>query len=146
MNYWPHLFAVLVGAGLTIQVGLNSTVRLAIGSPVLATIINFGVGLGALLLLAVATGARVVPGSTAMVPAWAWFGGLLGAAYVAATTVLGPRLGAAALLALTLSGQMIAALLVDHYGVIGFPQNPITLSRLLGTALLVAGVLLIMRR
>ena len=32
------------------------------------------------------------------VPAWAWFGGLLGAAYVASTTVLGPRLGAAALL------------------------------------------------
>jgi transporter family-2 protein len=146
MNYLPQLFAILVGAGLTIQVGMNSTVRLAIGSPVIATIVNFGVGLAALLLLAVATGARVVPGSTGMVPAWAWFGGLLGAAYVAATTVLGPRLGAAALLALTLAGQMIAALLVDHYGVIGFPQNPITLSRLLGTALLVAGVLLIMRR
>jgi transporter family-2 protein len=146
MNYWPHLFAVLVGAGLTIQVGMNSTVRLAIGSPVIATIVNFCVGLAALVLLAVATGARVIPGSTAVVPAWAWLGGLLGAAYVAAMTVLGPRLGAAALMALTLAGQMIAALVVDHYGVIGFPQSPITPSRLLGTALLVAGVLLIMRR
>ena len=146
MNYWPHLFAILVGAGLTIQVGMNATVRLTIGSPVIATIVNFGVGLAALLLLAVATGARVVPGSVGNVPAWAWFGGLLGAAYVAATTVLGPRLGAAALLALTLAGQMVAALLVDHYGVIGFPQNPVTPARLAGAALLVAGVLLILRR
>ena len=146
MSYWPHLFAILVGAGLTIQVGMNATVRLTIGSPVIATIVNFGVGLAALLLLAVATGARVVPGSVGNVPAWAWFGGLLGAAYVAATTVLGPRLGAAALLALTLAGQMVAALLVDHYGVIGFPQNPVTPARLAGAALLVAGVLLILRR
>jgi transporter family-2 protein len=146
LNYWPHLFAILVGAGLTIQVGMNATVRLTIGSPVIATIVNFGVGLAALLLLAVATGARVVPGSVGNVPAWAWFGGLLGAAYVAATTVLGPRLGAAALLALTLAGQMVAALLVDHYGVIGFPQNPVTPARLAGAALLVAGVLLILRR
>ena len=132
MNYWPHLLAVLVGAGLTVQVGMNSTVRLAIGSPVIATIVNFAVGLAALLLVAVASGARVVPGSTSAVPAWAWLGGLLGAAYVAATTVLGPRLGAAALLALTLAGQMVAALIVDQYGVIGFPQNAVTPARLAG--------------
>jgi transporter family-2 protein len=113
---------------------------------VLAAIVNFVVGLGALVLVAMASGARWAPGSTAAVPAWAWFGGLLGAAYVASTTVLGPRLGAAALLALTLAGQMVAALIVDHYGVIGFPQSPVTPSRLIGAALLVAGVLLIMRR
>jgi transporter family-2 protein len=146
MNYWPHLIAALVGAGLTVQVGMNATVRLAIGSPVLAAIVNFVIGLAALVLVAVASGARWAPGSTAAIPAWAWFGGLLGATYVASTTVLGPRLGAAALLALTLSGQMVAALIVDHYGVLGFPQSPVTPARLLGAALLVAGVLLIMRR
>jgi len=146
MSYWPHLMATLVGAGLTIQVGMNATVRMTIGSPVLAAIVNFVVGLAALVLLAVASGARIVPGSAVAVPAWAWFGGLLGAAYVAATTVLGPKLGAASFLALTLAGQVVAALLVDHYGVIGFPQSPLTPTRLLGTALLVAGVLLILRR
>lgn len=146
MSYWPHLMAAMVGAGITIQVGMNATVRMTIGSPILAAIVNFVVGLAALVLLAVASGARVVPGSVATVPAWAWFGGLLGATYVAATTVLGPKLGAASFLALTLAGQMLAALLVDHYGVIGFPQSPLTPTRLLGTALLVVGVLLIMRR
>jgi bacterial/archaeal transporter family-2 protein len=146
VNYWPHLLAVLVGAGLTVQVGMNSTVRMAVGSPVMATIVNFAVGLAALALVAVATGARVVPGSTSAVPAWAWFGGLLGAAYVASTTVLGPRLGATALLALTLAGQMVAALAVDKYGVVGFPQSAITPARLLGAVLVIAGALLIVRR
>jgi transporter family-2 protein len=146
MSYGPHLIAALVGAGLTVQVGMNATVRLAIGSPMLAAIVNFVVGLAGLAIVALASGARWTPGSAATVPAWAWFGGLLGAAYVASTTVLGPRLGAATLLALTLAGQMAAALAVDHYGVIGFPQSPLTASRLVGAALLVAGVLLIMRR
>lgn len=146
MSCWPHLIAALVGAGLTVQIGMNTTVRLGLGSPVIATIVNFGVGLLVLVALAMASGARVAPASVATVPGWAWLGGLIGAAYVASTTVLGPRLGAATLLAFTLAGQMLAALVVDHYGVIGFPRNPITWSRLAGTALLLVGVLLIMRR
>lgn len=146
MSYWPHLMAALVGASLTVQAGMNATVRAAVGSPVLAAIVNFVVGLAALACVAVASGARWTPGSAATVPAWAWFGGLLGAVYVAAYIVLVPRLGAVTLIALTIAGQMIAALAVDHFGIIGFPQSPVTPARLLGVALLVAGVLLITRR
>lgn len=146
MHYWPHLVAALVGAGLTLQVGMNATVRTTVGSTLIATIANFCIGLVFLVLLAVASGARTLPGSVATVPGWAWLGGLLGALYVASTAVLGPRIGAVALLAFTLAGQMLAALLVDHYGVIGFPQSPVTPTRLIGTVLLLAGALLIMRR
>lgn len=146
MTYWPHVLAVLVGVALTVQIGMNATLRFGLGSPILATIVNFAVGLAALVAVAIASGARVTPGTTSSVPAWAWFGGLLGAAYVASTTVLGPRLGAAALLALTLAGQMIAALAVDQYGVLGFPQNPVTPARLAGAVLLVVGALLVIRR
>lgn len=146
MSYLPHLLAILVGAGLTVQVGMNATVRDVLGSAAIATIVNFLVGLIALVAFALATGARFAPGAAAAVPAWAWLGGMLGATYVAAATVLGPRLTAAAFLALTLVGQMVAALVVDHYGAIGFPEQPVTVWRVLGVVLLVAGVLLIMRR
>jgi transporter family-2 protein len=60
--------------------------------------------------------------------------------------VLGPRLTGAAFLALTLVGQMVAALIVDRYGAIGFAEQPVTVWRVLGVVLLVFGVLLIMRR
>jgi transporter family-2 protein len=60
--------------------------------------------------------------------------------------VLGPRLGATALMALTVFGQLLAALLIDHYGALGFPQNQATAQRILGAALLLAGVVLIVRR
>ncbi len=146
MAYWPHLLAILVGAGLMAQVGMNATLGRVVGSPLMASVLNFAVGLAALVLVAVAGGARPAPGSLGQVPAWAWLGGLCGAAYVAAATVLGPRLGAMALLALVLLGQMGASLAIDSFGVMGFPRSAVTLSKLLGAALLVSGVLLIVRR
>lgn len=147
MKFVLALIAALTGAGLTIQVGMNAAVRTALGSPLLAALVNFLVGLVALVALALASGARwPSTASLSSVPAWAWLAGLIGVNYIVATTVLGPRLGAAALIALTVLGQMLAALLVDQYGVLGFPQSDVTPLRLLGAALLVIGVLLIVRR
>lgn len=61
------------------------------------------------------------------------------------TTLVGPRLGAAASLCLVVLGQLLAALLVDHFGWLGFPQHSISLVRVAGVALLLAGVVLITR-
>jgi transporter family-2 protein len=55
------------------------------------------------------------------------------------------ELGATSLLALGLAGQLATALVVDHFGWLGLPENPITGMRLLGVALLGAGVWLITR-
>ena len=144
--YWPHLLAIAVGAGLTVQVGMNATLDRTVGSPLWASVVNFCVGLAVLLTCVVVSGARITPGSVTLVPAWAWLGGLLGAAYVASATVLGPRLGAVVLLALMLGGQLAAALLVDHYGALGFPRAAITSTRLLGAVLVVVGTVLVLRR
>ena len=146
MTYWPYLLAIVVGAGLTLQVGMNGTIGTTVGSPLLASVVNFVIGTVALCAVALARGARIAPGTAATVPAWAWLGGLFGAAYVAAVTVLGPRLGAVALLALVLLGQMAAALVVDHFGIVGFPERAVSLSRLAGVVLLVAGVVLVARK
>jgi transporter family-2 protein len=145
-SYWPHLLAVLVGAALTAQVGMNAARARAVGTPVWAALVSFGVGLLALLPLVLLFGQRPPPGAFAQAPAWAWFGGVLGAVYVASVTLLGPRLGGLTLVALVVAGQMVAGLLVDRYGVLGYPQVPVTPLRLLGALLLVAGALLVLRR
>jgi transporter family-2 protein len=145
-SYWPHLLAVLVGAALTVQVGMNAAMARAVGSPLWAALVSFGVGLLALLPLVLLFGQRPPAGAFAQVPAWAWFGGVLGAVYVASVTFLGLRLGGLTLVALVVAGQMVAGLLVDRFGVLGFPQVPVTPLRLLGAVLLVAGALLVLRR
>ena len=145
-TYWPHLLALLVGMGLTVQVGMNMTIARVVGTPLWASVANFTVGLVALLVAAVLIGSRPAPGTVGQVPLWAWFGGLLGAAYVASATLLGPRIGALTLVAIVIAGQLCAALAVDHFGVLGYPRLPVTPTRWLGAALLLVGALLVMRR
>jgi transporter family-2 protein len=125
---------------------MNATLARVIGSPLWASVINFAIGLLALVGFAVVAGARASTGSFGQVPAWAWIGGLLGAGYVASVTILGPRLGGMTLVALVLAGQLLIALVVDQFGILGYPQIAVTPTRLLGAALLLVGALLVMRR
>jgi transporter family-2 protein len=141
-----YLLGLGVGAGLVVQVGMNSTLRSLLGSPIVAALISFLVGS---LALAVYAGLARTPlplrAQLGAVPAWAWLGGVLGAFYVASSVIVGPRLGAATLLALVVLGQLGTSLLVDHYGWLGFPQHPLNFVRVLGAVLLFGGVLLITR-
>jgi len=140
------LLAFVAGMALTIQVGINSTLRRGLDSPVMATFVSFLVGtLGLVVYLLVSRTNLPARAALASIPTWAWFGGLVGAFYVATTVIVGPRLGSATLLALVVLGQLLAALVIDHYGWIGFPQHPISTLRILGAILLFGGVLLIVR-
>lgn len=142
----PVFVTLLVGAGLVVQVGLNMAVARTVGSATAAAVANFLVGTVVLIVMFVLLRqdwpTREQLGT---VPWWAWAGGFFGAMYVASVTLNGPRLGAVSLLALTVTGQMMASLVVDHYGLLGFAQQPITLTRLLGVALLGGGIYLIVR-
>lgn len=140
------LLTFVAGMGLVVQVSMNAAIGQALGRPVLGALMNFVVGLIALSIYAAAIRTPVPTRETiASAPAWAWLGGLMGAFYVAITTVAGPRLGAVVILAAAVAGQMIASLIVDHYGLLGFPEQPITAARLLGVLLLCAGIALVAR-
>ena len=83
--------------------------------------------------------------AAAQAPWWAWCGGLLGAVFVVTAAWLAPTLGASTLLSVAIAGQMTSALVLDHYGLVGFPQRPISAGRAVGVLLLVAGVVMIRR-
>ena len=144
MNWGLLLLTFLAGSGLVVQVGLNAAIGQALGRPIFGAVVNFMVGLVALLVFVAAT--RVpLPSRDAITaaPAWAWLGGLMGALYVATVTIAGPRLGAVLMLALTVAGQMIASVIFDHYGLLGFAQQPVTMTRVVGVLLLCAGIALV---
>ncbi|MBL8201634.1 MAG: DMT family transporter [Chromatiales bacterium] len=146
MTLWLMVVALLIGAGLSVQVGLNSQVRQYLGDPALAALGNFLVGTVAILVYLVLMRANwPSTGTLRAVPPVNWLGGLFGAAYVAASALLAPRLGSAPLLALLIGGQLLMSLVLDHYGWIGFATHEINAWRVAGAVLLVAGVVLIVR-
>ena len=137
---------IVAGFGLTVQVGMNAQLRKVLQSANLAALIRFTVGTAALILLILLLRTPVPERAAfAAVPWWAWMGGLLGAFYVASSTIVAVELGATTLLGLALLGQLTTALVIDHFGWLGLPVNPITWARVAGVALLGLGVWLISR-
>ena len=146
MRGLAYLLGLVAGFGLTVQVAMNSQLRKVLDSANLAAVISFVVGLVALVVWFVAM-RTPLPAREALttVPAWAWFGGMLGAFYVASSTVVAAELGATSLLVLALLGQLTTALVIDHFGWLDMPVHPITWSRMAGVLLLGAGVWLVAR-
>lgn len=138
------LLGLVAGGLVSLQSGLNNTLRNALRAPIGAALISFLTGLLVLLVLVTVTG-EGVPGTdrVAAVPWWAWLGGAYGVAGVAGTILLIPRLGAATTVALNITGQMLMSLVLDADGWLGVPEKALSLERAAGAALVVAGAVLI---
>lgn len=140
------IVAVIVGGALTaLQGPTNARLAGAVASPVNAALISFAVGTVALTLVAAALQVRPDMTATRALPPAAWLGGLYGAVFVVAAAYAVPKLGVATTIVLMVTGQMLLSLFLDHFGFMGVPKQPITLSRLAGVAMLVGGVLLVRR-
>lgn len=146
MRNLSYVLGLVAGFGLSMQIGMNSQLRRVLQSANTAALISFLVGTAGLIALLLATRSPLPERATlAAVPWWAWFGGLLGAFYVASSTVVAAELGTASLLGLALAGQLTTALVIDHFGWLGMPEHPITWMRIAGVGLLASGVWLISR-
>ncbi|MBG7615184.1 DMT family transporter [Brevundimonas sp. BAL450] len=140
------ILAVIVGGALTaLQGPTNARLSAAVASPVNAALISFAIGTVALLALAAVLQTKPDMAATRALPPAAWLGGLYGAVFVVASAYAVPRLGVATTIVLMVAGQMMLSLILDHFGFMGVPKQPITLSRLAGVAMLIGGVLLVRR-
>ena len=138
--------ALLSGAALAVQVGLNNGLRERMGHPVPAAFTSFATGTLALL----AFGLAIRPAwprasSLAASPWWTWLGGVVGAAYIMATVTFSNRLGAAGWLGVVVTGQVLTSVLLDHFGLVGFEAHPVGPWRLIGVCLLLAGATIVLR-
>ncbi|TCS37054.1 transporter family-2 protein [Paucimonas lemoignei] len=146
MTYLYALLALVAGACLPVQVGVNNTLRAGIGTPILAALISFLVGSIALFVYALVMRSPVpAAGTLAALPSWSWLGGLFGAFYVAVSIIAAPKLGAANLVGITVAAQLVTSLALDHYGAVGFAQHSINLWRIVGALMLAGGAILILK-
>lgn len=138
--------AFAAGIIVAAQAAINSRLGRELGNPMLATLASFVVGTVCVLLYCLLARVTLPTATTLLrVPIWGWFGGLLGVFYVAAIITTIPRLGVSAVAGLTVGGQMLMAVCLDHFGLLGLERHPITPGRLIGMALLIAGVVLLKR-
>ena len=140
------IFAVVVGALLPTQAGINAQLAKLLGHPLLAASVSFTLGTLVLLLYTFVFHIPLPALNRAMQAPWyLWIGGFLGVIYLTATIILAPLLGAATMVGLIVTGQMLASITLDHFGLVGFPVHPLSFWRAVGTIFLIVGVALIQR-
>ena len=137
--------ALGIGALLPLQALINARLGALTHGALYASFVSFLVGTCLLGLMLLATRTPPLPAQPlAALPPWIWLGGAIGAAFVLAATVLVPKIGAGALICLVVLGQVVASLLLDHFGVLG-AQRPADWARVLGALLVIVGAALVVR-
>lgn len=134
---------VIAGSMITIQSVLNSALGQKtgnFGSVLVLTIVSMAL----LVILIVAfpntADLKNIPGISEW---YLYLGGAFGVAILAAPIFLIPRIGATSTLTALVVGQLLLALIIDHFGLFSFPKIEINSIRIMGLALLVAGAFLI---
>ena len=135
------VLALVFGAGMLIaaQPTVNAELTRHLGSPTAATLLSLSVSILSVLPFALLAD-RPRLDALGAVPPWAWLGGLAGSAFVMVGLLFVPRIGAAYFLVAAISGQLVAAALIDHFGLFNTVVRSFDLTRAAGLALVVAGV------
>lgn len=139
------LLGILSGAFIAVQAPINAQLARGLGLPVAAAAFSFLSGAIVLGIISI-----VVTRFDGIALDWKapapWLfvaGGVLGGFYVTLSTILIPRIGTAALMAFLVAGQLMAGMVLDRIGFLGIAVREISLGRIVGAALLLAGALLV---
>lgn len=144
MMKWVYMLLALVGGMMAgTQAPINGSLGKKIGS-LEGAFISFFVGLLFLTFLTLFFGKGQL-GNVFHVPKWNLLGGLLGAVFVTIMIVTVPKTGAATAIFAAIAGQMIASLIIDHFGWFGVQKIPINTNRLFGLLLMVLALFFIHR-
>jgi transporter family-2 protein len=142
--------AIFLGVGAGALVGMQAPINSRLGKSVggvQAATFSFLIGSAALVAISfILRGGLSSLGNVGKVPWWALVGGLLGAIYVFVALEAVKTLGASGLTAVVITGQLAISVVIDRLGLLGVAKAPVSLHRVLGIVLLVAGVALVVRK
>lgn len=138
------LLTAVAGGLIAAQAPINASLGKATGS-IPAALVSFSIGTVALAAVVVLSGKAGGLGNTFDVSWYYLLGGLLGAVYVLNALIAVAAIGAGGVAAATVAGQLTASVLIDRLGLFGLDEVPLTLPRVLGVVLLMAGTILVVR-
>jgi transporter family-2 protein len=135
--------ALAIGAAVAAQAPLNSQLGRHVGG-LPATTIALGTSFVCLFALTLIAGEAGALRDAGKPPLHVLIGGgIVGALYVGSIVWTVRALGVTGLSVVTLAGQFVAALAIDHFGLLGVDKSPVTLAKVAGVALVAAGTWLI---
>lgn len=142
-NFLLSLLMLATGLCIPIMAAWNSRLGAELGSPWAAAFILFVLGT---IICGVAMFALGLPkqGWFSATPLY-YAGGLVVSLYILAITWTAPRIGVANAVFFVLLGQIVAAALIDQFGLFGALRSPLTTQRSIGIVCMLMGTYLARR-
>jgi transporter family-2 protein len=137
------VMALIAGSLLPLLGAFNAKLGAAIASPLHASVISFTVGTLAMITYVFVTRQSVSWSGIGSAPWYAWFGGLCGAFSLTAIILTYPKLGPGLGFGLLIAGQLVISAVLEHFNVLVAEPHPISILRVCGIALVIAGVAMI---
>jgi transporter family-2 protein len=143
---WLYPIILVAGALQAWGPPMNGALRNALTNPWLASLVSFLpiVAFLGCLVLCLPRPMPTLAGVSTM-PWWAPLGGLVGAFAVVAGLLFVNKVGAGPFAGLTITANILMSLVIDKFGWFGMDVHPLNGWRMLGAALMVAGIALIAR-
>lgn len=143
---WAYPLIILGGILQACGAPMNGQLYGSLGNRWLASTVSFGIVFVFFACL-FAILPRPLPNVAGIetMPWWAPIGSLVGAVQVYAGLTLVTKVGAGPFMGLTVTAALIASIVIDHFGLLNMPVHPMNVFRLLGSLLLVAGIVLVAR-
>jgi transporter family-2 protein len=138
--------AVIVGALIPVQAATNAAMSRVIGSVPITSLALFAIGFVVVAAWMIVMREPLPAINTLRhVPLYGYLGGFIVASYVIAITFLAPRLGVGNSIRLVVTGQIVAAVIIDHVGAFGAVVQRLTIGRTIGVVLMIVGVIVAKR-
>lgn len=134
----------IAGMAVPVMAGMNAGFGLKLQSPMGAVaVLCFAAFCFALAVLVFSQKPNWA--GAAEIPKAFYLGGGLFVFYIASITLAAPRIGLGNAIFLVLLGQIVSAVLIDHFGLFGMTETKVSVSRVGGIVLMVAGIYLARR-
>jgi len=136
--------ALLMGAIISIYLPMISQTAKILGSGPMANVPFFAIALISSVVIAIGTGSRGADfQKIGTLPLWLLTAGIMSAGMIIGSSYLIPKIGIGAFFVLLVSGQVLAGMIFGYFGLFGVPATALTLGKVLGAFLVIAGVYLV---
>ncbi len=143
-NSFFVLLTILVGFCFPIMAASNGVLGKSLGSPFLATLAVFQLGSLFLIVIMMLLKSDIPTLHQIMKIDWkVWLGALIVILNLLTFTIVPSKIGIANMVVLFIVGQLVSAVLAEHFGLLNFTVHSINWQRSLGVFLLILGVILV---
>jgi transporter family-2 protein len=144
---FKDLWVIIVGLIGGAAVGIQSPIAGAMGQKVGGTASSFIIHLSGMILsgvlLVLLGGEKIRNWNT--LPWYMLGAGVFGVILYQTINITLPKLGSTMMVTLIITGQLVIGVIIDHFGWLGVPVHPVSVSRIIGVLALLGGGFMIAR-